>query len=102
MPPVLPGAAKPEAGNGVAAATPAEAKGLGAQVRGFDSTVWEAERFPVVVVGNRAKFGQHPDLAAFLRGTAPQVLLSTSRPLLRDAQQHQHDHQGRSEPDTPA
>ena len=60
------------------AATPAEAKELGAQVRGFDPAVWEAERFAAVVTGNRAKFGQHPDLAAFLRGTAPQVLVEAS------------------------
>ena len=60
------------------AATPAEAKKLGAQVRGFDPAAWEAERFPVVVAGNRAKFGQHPDLAEFLRGTAPRVLVEAS------------------------
>lgn len=60
------------------AETPAEAKKLGTQVRGFDPGVWEAERFAVVVAGNRAKFGQHPDLAGFLRGTAPQVLVEAS------------------------
>jgi ribA/ribD-fused uncharacterized protein len=46
--------------------TPAEAKKLGAQVRGFEPSAWEAERFAVVVAGNRAKFGQHPELAGFL------------------------------------
>jgi ribA/ribD-fused uncharacterized protein len=60
------------------AATPAEAKKLGAQVRGFDPGAWEAERFAVVVAGNRAKFGQNPDLAGFLRGTAPRVLVEAS------------------------
>jgi ribA/ribD-fused uncharacterized protein len=60
------------------AATPAEAKKLGAQVRGFDSAAWEAERFAVVVAGNRAKFGQHPQLATYLRGTAPRVLVEAS------------------------
>ena len=66
------------AGRVLEAATPAEAKKLGAQVRGFDSATWAAERFAVVVAGNRAKFGQHPDLAGFLRGTAPQVLVEAS------------------------
>ncbi|MDT7581096.1 MAG: hypothetical protein QOK35_2360 [Pseudonocardiales bacterium] len=60
------------------AATPAEAKKLGAQVRGFDPDAWEAERFAIVVAGNRAKFGQHPDLAGFLRETAPRVLVEAS------------------------
>jgi ribA/ribD-fused uncharacterized protein len=30
------------------------------------------------VAGNRAKFGQHPDLAAFLHSTAPRVLVEAS------------------------
>jgi ribA/ribD-fused uncharacterized protein len=69
----------PDAGRRILeAATPAEAKKLGAQVRGFDPATWEVERFGVVVAGNRAKFGQHPDLAAFLRGTAPRVLVEAS------------------------
>jgi ribA/ribD-fused uncharacterized protein len=66
------------AGRILDAASPAEAKKLGAQVRGFDSAAWEAERFAVVVAGNRAKFGQHPELAAYLRGTAPRVLVEAS------------------------
>jgi ribA/ribD-fused uncharacterized protein len=70
---------RPDAGRRILeAATPAEAKKLGAQVRGFDPATWEVERFGVVVAGNRAKFGQHPDLAAFLRGTAPRVLVEAS------------------------
>ena len=47
-------------------------------MRGFDSAAWEAERFAVVVAGNRAKFGQHAELAAYLRGTAPRVLVEAS------------------------
>lgn len=66
------------AGRVLEAATPAEAKKLGAQVRGFDPGAWEVERFGVVVAGNRAKFGQHPELAGFLRGTAPRVLVEAS------------------------
>lgn len=59
-------------------ATPADAKKLGAEVRGFDRATWEAERFAIVVAGNRAKFGQHPDLAGFLRGTTTRVLVEAS------------------------
>jgi ribA/ribD-fused uncharacterized protein len=58
--------------------TPAEAKKLGAQVRGFEPSAWEAERFAVVVAGNRAKFGQHPELAGFLSSTAPRILVEAS------------------------
>jgi hypothetical protein len=60
------------------AATPAEAKKVGAEVRGFRAETWEAERFDVVVAGNVAKFGQHDDLRAFLLGTGSRVLVEAS------------------------
>lgn len=62
----------------LAARTPAEAKKLGRLVRDFDETVWTTECFDLVVQGNVAKFGQHPDLLAYLLGTTKRVLVEAS------------------------
>lgn len=58
--------------------TPQDAKGLGRKVRNFDSARWEAQAFERVVQGNIAKFGQNPRLGAWLRATAPRVLVEAS------------------------
>ena len=60
------------------AATPAEAKALGREVRGFDSARWSGHRFDVVVAGNGAKFGQNPRLAEYLLTTGDAVLVEAS------------------------
>ena len=57
---------------------PSKAKALGRQVRGFDERRWVAERFEIVVAASVAKFGQHDDLGAFLRGTGDRVLVEAS------------------------
>lgn len=62
----------------VAARHPGEAKAEGRKVRGFDEAVWEAHRYDLVVRGNAAKFGQHEDLGAYLRGTGDRVLVEAS------------------------
>lgn len=62
----------------VAAPHPGAAKHLGRQVRGFDQGVWDAERFGIVVRGNRAKFGQHPALRAYLCQTGARILVEAS------------------------
>ena len=41
---------------------PGAAKALGRQVRGFSEQLWAERRFDLVLTGNLAKFGQHPDL----------------------------------------
>lgn len=61
-----------------AAVHPKRAKDLGRQVRGFDEQRWAERRFDLVVTGNLAKFGQHPDLRAFLLGTGSRVLAEAS------------------------
>ncbi len=48
----------------LAAATPAEAKALGREVRNFDGAKWASARVEAVVRGNVAKFGGHADLRA--------------------------------------
>jgi ribA/ribD-fused uncharacterized protein len=57
---------------------PGAAKALGRQVRGFSEQRWEEHRFDVVVTGNLAKFGQHPELREFLLGTGERVLVEAS------------------------
>ncbi|MFG2644620.1 NADAR family protein [Streptomyces sp. NPDC048370] len=58
--------------------TPAEAKKAGRLVRGFDETVWERERFAVVVEGSVHKFASDEALRAFLIGTGDRVLVEAS------------------------
>ena len=57
---------------------PRAAKDLGRQVRGFDEQVWAQRRYDLVVTGNLAKFGQHPDLRDFLDATGSRVLVEAS------------------------
>ena len=62
----------------LAAASPGDAKAVGRRVRGFDPDAWAAARYGLVVEGNLAKFGQHPDLADFLRSTGSAVIVEAS------------------------
>jgi hypothetical protein len=62
----------------LAAPHPDAAKALGRQVRGFDEQRWAEHRFDVVVAGNMAKFGQHPQLRDFLASTGSRVLVDAS------------------------
>ncbi|WP_336205292.1 NADAR family protein [Nonomuraea sp. LPB2021202275-12-8] len=62
----------------LAAPHPGEAKKLGRKVAGFDEETWAAQSYEIVVRGNTAKFGQHPELAELLLGTAGRVLVEAS------------------------
>ena len=62
----------------LAAPHPGAAKALGRQVRGFDELRWAEHRFEIVVAGNTAKFGQHPELLGYLGGTGSRVLVEAS------------------------
>ncbi|MCZ4120443.1 NADAR family protein [Streptomyces sp. H39-S7] len=62
----------------VAAVHPKDAKSVGRTVRGFDEETWRRERFELVVEGSVAKFGQHPELCAYLLGTSGRVLVEAS------------------------
>lgn len=57
---------------------PGAAKALGRQVSGFDQQVWNDHCYDIVLRGNLAKFSQHPELNAFLLGTAGRVLVEAS------------------------
>ncbi|WNI22156.1 NADAR family protein [Streptomyces sp. ITFR-16] len=62
----------------VAAKSPAQAKKVGRLVRDFDDAVWVRERYGLVVAGSAHKFGQNPELAAYLRTTGDRVLVEAS------------------------
>lgn len=62
----------------LAAADPRDHKALGRQVAGFAQDVWERERLPIVVRGNRAKFTQNPDMRAALLATGDKLLVEAS------------------------
>ncbi|OGX90148.1 NADAR family protein [Hymenobacter coccineus] len=62
----------------LAAKSPAEAKKLGREIRGFVPDLWEAHKYEIVKEGNLHKFGQHKTLAAFLLATNDRVLVETS------------------------
>jgi ribA/ribD-fused uncharacterized protein len=61
-----------------AAPHPHAAKALGRRVARFDQQAWDQHRFAIAVDGNLAKFGQHPELCAFLLGTRRRVLVEAS------------------------
>lgn len=60
------------------AASPGAAKAAGRKVRGFDEDRWTAARYDIVVAGNLAKFGQHPELRDFLLATGRKILVEAS------------------------
>jgi ribA/ribD-fused uncharacterized protein len=62
----------------LAAPHPHAAKALGGRVARFDEQTWDEHRFPIVVAGNLAKFGQHAPLRTFLLGTGERVLVEAS------------------------
>lgn len=60
------------------APSPAAAKKLGRQVRGFDDAVWKKERFELVTRGNVAKFSSTPELRDHLLRTGETILVEAS------------------------
>ena len=57
---------------------PAEAKKWGRRVVGFEQKVWNRKRFEIVVRGSQAKFGQNPELKAYLLATGKRILVEAS------------------------
>jgi ribA/ribD-fused uncharacterized protein len=58
--------------------TPKEAKALGRRVKNFQEFAWKQRCSQIVVEANLAKFTQNPELANWLRSTAPSVLVEAS------------------------
>lgn len=62
----------------MAADNPRDYKALGRKVQFFDSSVWDKEKYGIVLKGNLAKFGDNPELWDYLDGTGDSVLLEAS------------------------
>ncbi|MEU1304281.1 MULTISPECIES: NADAR family protein [Streptomyces] len=62
----------------LAAEHPSRAKKAGRLVRDFDESVWERERFRIVVEGSVHKFGAHAGLREFLLDTGGRILVEAS------------------------
>ncbi len=62
----------------LASGSPREHKALGRKVTGFEQEIWEAQRLEIVVQGNRAKFGQNPQMRAALLATGDKILVEAS------------------------
>ncbi len=62
----------------LAAASPAEAKKLGREVRGFDGEKWNAARFDAVTRGNVAKFSSTVELREYLLATGDAILVEAA------------------------
>lgn len=60
------------------AATPFEYKKLGRKVKGFEPTLWDEKKLDIVVEGNKAKFGQNPNLKEHLLSTGDAILVEAS------------------------
>lgn len=62
----------------LATADPSAIKQLGREVAGYSEECWAEHRYSIVLRGNLAKFGQNPELAAFLKQTGDTVLVEAS------------------------
>jgi len=60
------------------AKSPAEAKKLGREVNNFSESLWNENRFEIVVAGNLHKFSQHPELKSFLLNSQNRILVEAS------------------------
>lgn len=57
---------------------PKQIKALGRKVQGFDSDVWDAYKYGIVLNGNLQKFAQNADLRAYLLSTGNAILVEAS------------------------
>ena len=62
----------------MAAKHPRQCKALGQKVQHFSQTVWDENKFQIVVDGNIAKFSQNPRLQEFLMRTGDRILVEAS------------------------
>ena len=62
----------------MAASHPHDYKKLGRKIRGFEQEPWDAKKYDIVVEGNKAKFGQNPDIGDFLLSTGDAILVEAS------------------------
>ena len=60
------------------APTPFEYKNLGRKIRGFVANVWDANKYDIVVKGNKAKFSHNPAKKEFLLSTGDSIIAEAS------------------------
>ena len=60
------------------ATNPSDYKKLGRKVKGFEPTLWDEKKLDIVVEGNKAKFGQNPELKEYLLSTDDAILVEAS------------------------
>ena len=60
------------------AESPFDYKKLGRKVRGFSPEPWDAKKYDIVVEGNKAKFGQNPDIRELLLSTGDALIAEAS------------------------
>ena len=60
------------------AESPFDYKKLGRKISGFDQALWDARKYDIVVKGNKAKFGQNPDIREFMLSTGDAILVEAS------------------------
>ena len=62
----------------LAADNPKDYKDLGRKVEHFDASLWDREKYNIVLKGNLSKFSQNPELYEFLDSTGDSVLVEGS------------------------
>ena len=62
----------------LAASHPRDVKDLGKQVKNFVGSVWDKEKYGIVLRGNMLKFTQHADIRESLLSTGDSVLVEAS------------------------
>jgi ribA/ribD-fused uncharacterized protein len=58
--------------------SPAEAKKIGREVKGYNDVLWLEKRFEIVVKGNFHKFSQNEEMKSFLLKTGDRILVEAS------------------------
>lgn len=62
----------------MAATNPRDYKKLGRKIKNFDPKAWDEKKYEIVVNGNKAKFGQNPELKEYLLSTGTAILAEAS------------------------
>ena len=58
--------------------SPYDYKKLGRKICGSEQALWDAQKYDIVVRGNKAKFGQNHDIGEFLLSTGNAIIAEAS------------------------